>query len=72
MATCPSRVWDGFMLAFSSARRALQRAMVIQRAFSVPNQEHSEEPVWVRIGLHTGEFVPEIENFFGKNVILLK
>ena len=61
---------DGFMLAFSSARRALQCAMAIQRAFSAHNKEHSEGPVMVRIGLHTGEFVQEMDDFFGKNVIL--
>ena len=61
---------DGFMLAFSSARRALQCAMAIQRAFAAHNQEHPEEPVLVRIGLHTGELVQEMEDFFGKNVIL--
>ena len=61
---------DGFMLAFSSARRALQCAMAIQRAFAAHNQEHSEAPVLVRIGLHTGELVREMEDFFGRNVIL--
>jgi class 3 adenylate cyclase len=61
---------DGFMLAFSSARRALQCAMAIQRAFAAHNHEHSEEPVRVRMGLHTGEFVQEMDDFFGKNVIL--
>ena len=58
------------MLAFSSARRALQCATAIQRAFAAHNQEHSDEPVLVRIGLHTGELVQEMEDFFGKNVIL--
>ena len=61
---------DGFMLAFSSARRALQCAISIQQAFAAHNREHTEEPVRVRIGLHTGEFVQEMEDFFGKNVIL--
>ena len=61
---------DGFMLAFSSARRALQCAISIQQAFAAHNLEHPEEPVRVRIGLHTGEFVKEMEDFFGKNVIL--
>ena len=61
---------DGFMLAFSSARRALQCAMAIQRAFAAHNHEHPEEPVLVRMGLHTGEFVQEMDDFFGKNVIL--
>ncbi len=61
---------DGFMLAFSSARRALQCAMAIQRAFAAHNLEHTDEPVLVRIGLHTGEFIQEMEDFFGRNVIL--
>ena len=53
-----------------AARRALQCAMAIQRAFAAHNQEHPEEPVLVRIGLHTGELVQEMEDFFGRNVIL--
>jgi len=61
---------DGFMLAFSSARRGLQCAMAIQRAFAAYNRGRSEDQVRVRIGLHTGEFVQEMEDFFGKNVIL--
>ena len=44
--------------------------MAIQRAFAAHNKEHPEEPVLVRIGLHTGEFIQEMEDFFGKNVIL--
>ncbi len=61
---------DGFMLAFSRARRALQCAMAIQRAFATHNQGYPDELVLVRMGLHTGEFVQEMEDFFGKNVIL--
>jgi len=61
---------DGFMLAFSSARRGLQCAMAIQQAFANRNQEHPEEPLLVRVGLHTGELVQEMDDFFGKNVIL--
>lgn len=61
---------DGFMLAFSSARRGLQCAIAIQRAFTVYNEEHPEEPLLVRIGLHTGEAIKEADDFYGKNVIL--
>ena len=61
---------DGFMLAFSSARRALGCAMAIQRAFDDYNQEHSQEPVRVRMGLHTGEAIKEAGDFYGRNVIL--
>ena len=58
------------MLGFFSARRGLQCAIAIQRAFAAHNQEHAEEQVLVRIGLHTGEFVQGMEDFFGKTVIL--
>ena len=60
---------DGFMVAFQSARRALQCAVDIQRAFAQHN-ETSEEPIRVRIGLHTGEAIKEADDFYGKNVIL--
>ena len=61
---------DGFMLAFSSARRALQCATAIQQAFQEYNQEHPQEPVRVRMGLHTGEAIRDAGDFFGRNVIL--
>ncbi|MEE8370145.1 MAG: adenylate/guanylate cyclase domain-containing protein, partial [Dehalococcoidia bacterium] len=65
---------DGFMLAFQSARSALQCAADIQRAFAQQN-EAAEEPIRVRIGLHTGEAIKEANpdgqaDFYGKNVIL--
>jgi len=61
---------DGFMVAFSSARRALQCAIGVQRAFLSYNDAHTDEPLYVRIGLHTGELIQEMDDFFGKNVIL--
>jgi class 3 adenylate cyclase len=65
---------DGFMLAFQSARKALECAVDIQRAFAERN-ESAEEPIRVRIGLHTGEVLKETDpdgqaDFYGKNVIL--
>ncbi|MEE8346318.1 MAG: protein kinase [Dehalococcoidia bacterium] len=60
---------DGFMLAFGSARKALECAVDIQRAFADRN-ESAEEQIRVRIGLHTGEAIKEADDFFGKNVIL--
>ncbi len=65
---------DGFMLAFQSARKALECAVDIQRAFAERN-ESAEEPIRVRIGLHTGEVLKEADpdgqaDFYGKNVIL--
>ena len=61
---------DGFMVAFQSARRALQCAIHVQRAFAAYNDAHPDEPVRVRIGLHTGEAIKEDDDFFGKNVVL--
>ncbi len=58
---------DGFMVAFSSARHALECAIAIQQAMAA---QQSEESVRVRIGLHTGEAIKEGEDFFGKTVIL--
>jgi class 3 adenylate cyclase len=61
---------DGFMIVFSSARRALLCAIGIQRALDHYRTEHHESAVQVRIGLHTGEVIHEAGDFFGKNVIL--
>ncbi len=60
---------DGFMLAFQSARKALQCAVDIQRAFAQSN-ESAEEPIRVRIGLHTGEAIRDQDDFFGLHVNL--
>jgi class 3 adenylate cyclase len=64
------KTWgDAFMLAFGSARRALQCAVAIQRALS-EHDESAETPIRVRIGLHTGEAVKEADDFYGKHVVL--
>jgi class 3 adenylate cyclase len=57
------------VLAFQSARRALQCAAEIQRAFARRN-ESVEEPIRVRMGLHTGEAIKDGDDFFGKHVNL--
>jgi class 3 adenylate cyclase len=61
---------DGFMVAFSSARRGIECAVAIQQALREHAVEHPSEGVAVRIGLHTGEAVLEEDDFFGKNVAL--
>ena len=60
---------DGFMLAFRSARKALQCAIGMQKAFAA-RAESSDVPISVRIGLHTGEVIKEGDDFFGKHVNL--
>ena len=49
---------DGFMASFSSATKALECAIAIQRAFAERN-ESAEEPIRVRIGLNAGEPIAE-------------
>jgi class 3 adenylate cyclase len=61
---------DGFMLAFSSARRALSYAVAVQRAFQEHNAVEGVERIRVRMGLHTGEAIRESDDFFGHTVIL--
>jgi class 3 adenylate cyclase len=60
---------DGFMLAFQSARKALQCAIGMQRAFA-ERDESADQEIRVRMGLHTGEVIKEGNDFFGKHVNL--
>jgi class 3 adenylate cyclase len=60
---------DGFMASFSSAARALECAIAIQRAFAAHN-EAAEEPINVRIGLNAGEPIAEEGDLFGTAVNL--
>jgi class 3 adenylate cyclase len=61
---------DGFMASFSSATRALDCAIAMQRAFAAHSDEHPETPIRVRIGLNAGEPIAEDEDLFGTAVIL--
>src|SRR5215210_6123987 len=61
---------DGFMIAFPSARRAVQCARAIQREIDDRLSEHPDGPINLRIGLHTGEAIREEADFYGKNVVL--
>ena len=61
---------DGFMVAFASARRAVQCARAIQSAIDARLGEHPNGPMRVRIGLHTGEAIRDEADFYGKNVVL--
>jgi class 3 adenylate cyclase len=58
---------DGFMLAFQSARRALECAIAIQRAVAAAP---TDPPIRVRMGLHTGEVLKNQDDFHGKHVVL--
>ncbi len=60
---------DGFMVAFQSAKKGLDCAIAIQKAFDGHNAVNGEH-VKVRIGLHAGEAIKDGDDFYGKNVIL--
>jgi class 3 adenylate cyclase len=55
------------MASFSSATRALECAIAMQRAFAAQN-ESAGEPIRVRIGLNAGEPIAEQEDLFGTAV----
>jgi class 3 adenylate cyclase len=60
---------DGFMASFSSATKALECSIAMQRAFEQHN-ESAEEPILVRVGLNAGEPIAEDEDLFGTAVNL--
>jgi class 3 adenylate cyclase/tetratricopeptide (TPR) repeat protein len=59
---------DSFMVAFDSARRAVECAVGVQRALHDYNRRHPVHPVRVRIGLHTGEAIRDGHDLFGTSV----
>jgi class 3 adenylate cyclase len=60
---------DGFMASFSSATRALECAIAMQRAFAA-HSESAKEPIRVRVGLNAGEPIAEEKDLFGTAVNL--
>ncbi len=61
---------DGYMMTFSSARRALLTAAAIQNDLG-GDQADGREPIRVRIGCHTGEAIQNGDgDLFGQHVII--
>ena len=58
---------DGFMASFSSATKALECAIAMQRAFAEHN-EAAQDPIRVRVGLNAGEPIAEEDDLFGTAV----
>ena len=50
---------DGSMVAFTSARRAVECAIAIQRAVRTRNEDYPHEAIPVRIGINSGEVIRE-------------
>jgi class 3 adenylate cyclase len=61
---------DGFMIAFDSASKALRCAQGIQHELAAYSRSHPDEPVRVRMGLHTGEAIKDNDDFLGRTVIV--
>jgi eukaryotic-like serine/threonine-protein kinase len=61
---------DGFMIAYPSARKGLECAIDMQRQLASAVDGDLDEPLRVRIGLHTGEAIREGDDFYGRSVTL--
>jgi len=61
-------IGDSFMVAFASARKAVECAVAVQRALEQHNRQHPHQQVQVRIGLNTGEAIQEEADLFGEAV----
>ena len=59
---------DGMMVAFTSARRAVECAIEIQRGIERLNLARPHEAVYLRIGLNSGEVFPEHGDLHGSTV----
>jgi class 3 adenylate cyclase len=61
---------DGIMASFDAVPDAVECAIAIQKGFAAYNHEHSETPLYLRIGLSAGEPIEEHGDLFGKAVQL--
>ena len=59
---------DGFMVAFTSVRKALACAVAIQQGLEERNVDSPGEELRVRVGVNTGEVVVEGDDVYGQAV----
>lgn len=57
---------DGFLLAFPSARSAVDCAVAVQRRLQ--DIDSPDAPIRVRMGMHTGEPKRDVDDFYGRDV----
>jgi class 3 adenylate cyclase len=62
------QIGDGFMVAFTSPRRAITCALAIQDAVAVHNLRNADEALQIRVGLNIGEVIDEGGHPFGAAV----
>jgi class 3 adenylate cyclase len=60
---------DGFLVAFPSPQSGVRCGIALQKAFAEYSRQHPEQPITLRIGLHTGQAIRDADKFFGKTVI---
>lgn len=56
---------DGIMAAFPAAWLASECAVAMQRALHLRNEGSSEEPLHIRIGLHSGDTTADRHDYYG-------
>jgi class 3 adenylate cyclase len=59
---------DGFMAAFDSSRAGILSAVSVQKTLKSLREENPDLPIYVRIGLNTGETIIENDDYFGRAV----
>jgi adenylate cyclase len=63
-------VADGFLVRFVSANSAVRCALDLRSAFAELPLPSTQEPLRIRIGLHTGHIIAADGSMFGRNVVL--
>jgi class 3 adenylate cyclase len=61
---------DGFFASFSSAHAGLRTALELQRTFAGTAGGAQDNPLGVRVGLHSGFVIPSPDQPLGRNVVL--
>jgi class 3 adenylate cyclase len=61
---------DGYMITFASASAALAFSVASQRTLGRYNREHHDQPLRVRIGMHTGNIFQSGDDVLGRAVVL--
>ncbi|MBA2283520.1 MAG: adenylate/guanylate cyclase domain-containing protein [Acidimicrobiia bacterium] len=61
---------DGFLLTFTSARRAVRFGVDLQEALATYRDGHPDTPLEIRIGVHAGDVERDGDDVVGRNVSL--